>query len=55
MVPINHMIMDRPAEPLRLKMALGVAKIPVPTMRFRMRKLAPAMPIVRLFSRACSR
>jgi hypothetical protein len=52
---MNHMKRERPTEPLRDRMAPGVAKIPVPMTRLTMRKVAVVMPMVRLASRAASR
>lgn len=46
MVPATHMISDKPTLPDRAKMADGVAKIPVPIMRLRIKKTAEVRPMV---------
>jgi hypothetical protein len=46
-IPQTHNIKLRPTEPESWKMALGVANIPVPTMRLKMRKTAEIKPSCR--------
>lgn len=45
--PATHMKSDRPTDPDNEKMDEGVAKIPVPTMRLKIRKTAETVPICR--------
>jgi hypothetical protein len=39
-MPMTQIIRERPTEPERFTISAGVAKIPVPTMRLKMRKTA---------------
>jgi hypothetical protein len=45
--PNNHTRSDMPTLPVNLKITLGVAKMPVPMMRLKMRNVALTMPIFR--------
>lgn len=47
MAPTTQRMRDRPTEPERARMVDGVAKIPVPIMRLKMRKTALVRPIWR--------
>lgn len=53
-IPATQMNRDSPTLPERAKMALGVAKIPVPTIRLKIRKIAEITPICRLASLVCT-
>lgn len=44
-VPTTHMMRDRPTLPAKERMVLGVAKIPVPMTRLKIRKEALTTPI----------
>jgi hypothetical protein len=49
-IPATHMKRARPTEPERERISEGVAKIPVPTMRLKIRKMAEMVPTWRRLS-----
>lgn len=53
-MPASHMKRERPMLPERAKIVPGVAKMPVPMMRLKMRRVAEGIPSCRLASRATS-